>query len=165
MPISSVHDMGGRMEFPGGPGRFRLVSVPEPVFDADAKYDLSWRFKAHCCDMEAGPLLGVLGGLGPIAEEVTVHFCKVAGDRPEDAELYRHEEALRQLRSQAAARGFLARWWAALRFPGGRRKLISLQEHKAQANAGLTQALHDCLKRVLESGGRTDNLDSLFFPH
>ena len=159
--LGSVVNSRSGIIYPGGPGRDVLVSVPHPLFSPLEKMNAHLDFQARVCDMEAAGLIELTASLELLAYKTVLIFIKIAGDRPEQYDLFRYEHLLRGWNRWTLRQKALA----VLRFPGGYRRLRKLQAEKKSALHQLTQAVNDSLKQILESGGRTDNLDSLFIPH
>lgn len=138
-----------------------LISVRAPVFHPAEKLDLAENRHAEVCDMEAGPLLGLVSrpaGWRPF--ELRVVFCKVAGDLPADAELFRHEHRTRGWQRFS----FWRKVWVGLTFPGGPLALRRLLHYRGNVLSGFGNQLRQTVKAVLESDGSTDTQDSVFRP-
>ena len=159
--LRSVLDSESELVYPGGPGRDSLVSVKAPVFEPWEKDELALRFKASVCDMEAAPLLALLGQTEEVAQTVTVVFVKVIGDRPESYDLFRYEHLVRGWYRDS----LWERFRTGVLFPGGPLRLRRLLRQKADGLAGLYRAVDELLPGILSGHAKTDSIDSVFIPH
>ncbi|MCB1326392.1 MAG: hypothetical protein H7A21_17130 [Spirochaetales bacterium] len=161
LALRSVLESESGLVYPGGPGRDTLVSVGSPVFEPWEKDELALRFKATACEMEAAPLLALLGRTEEVAESVTVIFVKVIGDRPESYDLFRYEHLVRGWYRDSL--------WERIRtgflFPGGPLRLRRLLGQKAEGLDGLRRAVGGLLPGILSGRAKTGSIDSVFIPH
>lgn len=161
LAIGGVKIAAGGLVYPGGPGRDLLLSVAAPVFHPAEKLELAIEHGARACDMEAGPLLSLASQIASWRPfDLQIVLCKVAGDLPSDFGLFAHEHRLRGWEGWGPAR----RLWTMLRFPGGPRQLVRLRGYRRAVLEALTVEIHRTLKPILDSGGSTDNNDSIFHP-
>lgn len=158
--LANVIDSMSRIVYPGGPGKRTLVTVSHPVFEPLEKMNLHLEHNAHACDMEAAVLLKNLGLGDRHPDENLVVFCKVAGDLPEHYLIFRDEE----LTHGWDRLTFVEKLKKGFRFPGGPLRLKKLLNHKDFALKSLARHLNRTVNTVLENGGSTDNLDSIFYP-
>lgn len=158
--VGCVADARTHTLYPGGRGRDTVVSVAQPVFEPWKKADLAEEFHARACDMEAGPLMNLIGQMEGFKNQVNVVFCKVVGDNPEMYELFLGESELRGWQR-------LSGWGkmkAVLRFSGGPWKAWKLLKLKHSALENLTDSLEKVCGILLE-GQIPIDMDSLFIPH
>lgn len=160
-----IHQATG-VVFPGGAGRGRLVSVSEPVFEPSAKMDLALDHEAIACDMEAAPLLSIVGQTEEITTGSVVLLRKFVGDRPDSYRLFRYEHRIRGWERK----GLFEKLWIGLRFPGGPHYLQELLEMKATALGALGDDLAQLLGRLAPLPPENlemalSRLDSAFIPH
>ena len=149
------------IQYPGGPGKARLVSIDRPVFAPHEKMDLALDYKADVCDMEAAVLTGFLGQFDKLSERMTLIFCKVVGDRPESWNLFRYEHLVRGWEG----RGLLSKARAGLLFPGGPWKLKKLLHRKELGRRSLCGHVSRLLDSLIEHQGISRSIDSVFIPH
>ena len=158
--LGSVIDSRNSIIYPGRPGKDVLVTVPTPVFEPLEKINLYLEFKARACDMESARLIGMVGTSEKLMKKTRIILCKVCGDLPDDYSLFKHEHLIRGWRRADLKEKFKM----ILSFPGGPLSLRRLLFVKKTGLESLTTSLHRLLKQILDSGGRTDNIDSLFIP-
>ncbi len=113
-----------------------VVTLSAPLFAPDEKSELALRWDARVCDMESAVLYRLLEGI-----PCTLYFCKVAGDLPEDAPLYRHEYLVRGWSRKGIGQKLLL----FLRFPGGPWRMLRLLRRKARMMESLTRFMEESL--------------------
>jgi len=142
--------------YPGGPGRFVLISVDEPLFDPGQKHDLARLSGADLCDMEAYRLLK-LCGRSPMALKWRIVLIKIAGDLPEQARLYRHEARLRQRPP--------GRFWGRIQALYLRVRYYPLYRQKRKSLLGLAQATEQFILSLQDMSDLPLARRSVFLPH
>ncbi|MCB1314414.1 MAG: hypothetical protein KDK27_00590 [Leptospiraceae bacterium] len=160
--LGEVIDSRTRIVYPGGPGRDRLVSVDKPVFAPYEKMDVATDFSARLVDMEAAPLLNLVGQLEEVSTGSVVVFCKVVGDRPDTYYLHQYEHLVRGWHRKSR----LEKWISGMRFPGGPwrlRKLLTMKDKALESLAAHTE--HVTLRILNHPGGMATTIDSVFIPH
>lgn len=139
-----------------------LVSVKEPIFSPKKKSELMQESGANICDMEAAPLLTLLGEWTKRHSlSASLIFCKVAGDRPEHHSLFRHEEMLRGWHRSKSLRAKLTLLQRLLPAPFALLRLLALKKRALKALSEHTSSLlHLLIKRQL----LPPHIDSIFYP-
>ncbi len=163
MLLGEVIDAKSRIVYPGGRGRERLVSVDHPVFQPIEKMDLRLDHHADACDMEAAPLLDLLGRLraDALVPELLVIFCKVVGDLPEDYFLFQREREFRgwdRKNTREKLEVFL-------KDPGDTMRLFRLFQLKKKALDSLTGKMGGLVRFLVREGRVPEELESVFVPH
>lgn len=156
----TIIQQSNRLEFPGGPGRDRIISVEKPVHDYLDKLDLYDEFKARACDMEAAKLLTLAGSMPAVKKKTYIVFVKVAGDRPEDSGLYENEHLL----WGHDQKPFFQRMKTALSFPGGPLAFRRLRKHKEGAIKGLDAAIRQTIIKIIKNQG-VAGIKGVFIPY
>lgn len=159
--IGTVIKRSNSIQFAGGPGKYTLITVENPVFDPIEKLDLKYEFKADVCDMEAAYLIELLGSYEIFKRESFILFIKVAGDRPENAYLYEYEYLIRNWNQKSLNEKLRA----IFQFPGsivGIRKLFKLKKKALQS---LTYHTLEAVQKIYQSKGVPRSLGSIFIPH
>ena len=159
--VGEVVRQSNRVEYPGGPGRDRLITVNRPVHDILDKLDLATEFKARACDMEAAILLDMIGALPALARKTYVIMLKIAGDRPEDSSLYEYEHHTWGWDKKSLWQKALT----ALRFPAGPSACIRLIRHKKTANQALVRQMESLAFEIAKEQGVPPGMKSVFIPH
>ncbi|MCS7204704.1 MAG: hypothetical protein NZ853_03320 [Leptospiraceae bacterium] len=159
--INTIVKAKNQVQFAGGPGRYTLVTVDKPVFDAIEKIDLKYQFHANVCDMEAAYLIELVGSYEIFKKDSYIVFIKVAGDRPENAYLFEHEHYLRKW--------YRKNWLEKLRiiyeFPLGWHKFFQLLKLKQRALLSLKKHTLSTIEKIFTYGGVPRNVGSIFIPH
>lgn len=161
LALGEVIDAASGLIYPGGRGHERLISVDRPVFQPLEKMNLHLDSRATVCDMEAAPLLQLLGELAAELPELFVVFCKVVGDLPEDYFLFRMEERIRGWSQKTAAE----KLGVFLRHPRDTADLLRLFRLKRRALDSLTGKLGAVVRRLFRVGRVDEDMDSVFIPH
>lgn len=159
--VGEVIRKSGRITYPGGPGRDKLITVDRPVHDVLDKLDLATEFKARACDMEAAVLLDMVGALPALSRKTFVVMLKVAGDRPEDSSLYEYEHHTWGWDKK----NLWQKMNTALRFPTGPTDCLRLIRHKKLALQSLTKQMELIAYKIAREQGIQPGMKSVFIPH
>ncbi|MBE7440258.1 MAG: hypothetical protein HS115_17540 [Spirochaetales bacterium] len=156
LTIRAVQSHNEPTVYPGGPGRFVLLSVDRPIFDPGQKHDLARASGADLCDMEAYRLLK-LCGRSPLALQWRIVLLKIAGDLPEQADLFRYEDRLRT-RPGSGIRDRLGSWLVSVRH-------YRLLRIKKKGLLGLGRATEQFILSLKDMSDLPPARRSVFLPH
>ncbi len=159
--IGTIIKQSNSIQFAGGPGRYTLITVNQPIFDPIEKLDLKYEFKANVCDMEAAHLIELVGNYEIFKKESYILFIKIAGDRPENSYLFEYEHLIRNWKQKKLKEKIQV----AFQFPEkifGLKKLLKIKE---KALNSLSNYTLDAIRKIYEHKGIPHNLGSIFIPH